>query len=81
MAFIKPTISIQKKKASSLSFSITIPKKEIKNAVDRNKIKRRVREIIRSLPVKNLSLRVFVSKAALYKQFSEIKDIIVSQYD
>lgn len=81
MAFIKPSISIQKKKAESLSFSIIIPKKEIKNAVDRNLIKRRLREIIKSLPSKNVSLKIFVSKSALHKQFSEIKDIIVSQYD
>lgn len=81
MAFIKPTISIQKKKAESLSFYIVISKKELKKAVDRNKIKRRIRSILKELPQKQLSLKVFVTKQALYLPYSQLRDIIQAQYD
>ena len=81
MAFVKPIISIQKKKADRLSFCIIIPKKEIKNAADRNKLKRRIREIITSFSKKQYNLKIFVTKQALYTQFSEIQAIIKAQYD
>lgn len=81
MAFIKPSISIQKKKADSLSFCIVIPKKEVKNAVDRNKLKRRIRQVILSLPEKHYNLKIFATKKAIYARFSEIHAIIKAQYD
>ena len=81
MAFVKPVISIQKKKAESLSFYIVISKKELKKAVDRNKIKRRIRFILKELPQKQLSLKVFVTKHALYLPYSQLRDIIQAQYD
>lgn len=81
MAFTKPPISIQKKKAESLSFCIVIPKKEIKNAVDRNKIKRRVRAILQAIPQKPYDLKIFVTKQALYLPYSQIHAIIQAQYD
>lgn len=81
MAFIKPIISIQKKKAESLSFYISIPKKEVKKAVDRNKLKRRIRNSILSLSKKPYNLKVFVTKQALYTTFSKIQAIIQAQYD
>ena len=81
MAFIKPIISIQKKKAESLSFYINIPKKEIKNAVDRNKMKRRIRSIFENIPEKPYNLKIFVTKQALYASYSQIQAIIEAQYD
>lgn len=81
MAFIKPPISIQKKKAESLSFCIIVSKKEIKNAVDRNKIKRRIRGIFSKLPQKPYNVKVFVTKQALYVPYSQIHAIIQTQYD
>jgi ribonuclease P protein component len=81
MAFIKPLISIQKKKAESLSFYIVIPKKEIKNAADRNKMKRRIRTIFQIIPQKPYSLKIFVTKQALYLPYSQIQAIIQAQYD
>lgn len=81
MAFVKPVISIQKKKAESLSFYIVIPKKELKKAVDRNKIKRRIRSILGKLPEKPYFLKIFVSKQALYIPYFQLHDIIQAQYD
>lgn len=81
MAFIKPPISIQKKKAESLSFYIVISKKEIKNATDRNKLKRRIRTTLQNLPKKPLFLKIFVTKQALYLPYSQIHAIIQAQYD
>lgn len=81
MAFVKPIISIQKKKAESLSFYIVIPKKELKKAVDRNKIKRRIRSILGELPKKPYFLKIFVTKQALYIPYSKLHDIIQAQYD
>ena len=81
MAFIKQPISIQKKKAESLSFYIVIPKKEIKNAVDRNKMKRRIRSCLSELTQKPYSLKIFVTKQALYLPYSQIHAIIQHQYD
>ena len=81
MAFIKPIISIQKKKAESLSFYIVIPKKELKKAVDRNKIKRRIRYILNEFPKKPLFLKIFVTKQALYIPYYQLRDIIQTQYD
>lgn len=81
MAFIKPPISIQKKKAESLSFYIVIPKKEIKKAVDRNKLKRRIRAILQAMPKKSYNFKIFVTKRALYLPYSQIHAIIQAQYD
>lgn len=81
MAFIKPIISIQKKEAQRLSFCISIPKKELKKAVDRNKLKRRIRVIMASFPKKPLLVKIFVRKQALYVSYSELHDIIKTQYD
>jgi ribonuclease P protein component len=81
MAFVKPPISIQKKKAQSLSFYIVIPKKEIKKAVDRNKIKRRIRVVLQKVPKKPLQLKIFVTKQALYLPYSQIHAIIQAHYD
>lgn len=81
MAFVKPPLSIQKKKAESLSFCIVISKKEIKKAVDRNKMKRRIRFCLQQLPKKHLNLKIFVTKQALYLPYSQIHAIIQAQYD
>jgi ribonuclease P protein component len=81
MAFVKPIISIQKKKAESLSFYIVVPKKELKNAVDRNKIKRRIRSILNKLPKKPYFLKIFITKQVLYISYSQLHDIIQAQYD
>jgi len=81
MAFTKPPISIQKKKAESLSFYIVIPKKEIQKAVDRNKMKRRIRCILQVIPKKPYNLNIFVTKQALYLPYSKIHAIIQAQYD
>lgn len=81
MAFVKPPLSIQKKKAESLSFCIIIPKKEIKNAVDRNKIKRRIRSVLQDIPQKPYNLKIFVTKQALYVSYLQIHAIIQAQYD
>lgn len=81
MAFVKPIILIQKKKAESLSFDIVTPKKELKRAVDRNKVKRRVRAVIQSLPQKPYSLKIFTTKGARKARYSEIHAIIKAHYD
>lgn len=81
MAFVKPPISIQKKKAESLSFYIIIPKKEIKSAVSRNKLKRRIRSVLKVLPQKTYGLKIFVTKQALYLSYLQIHAIIQNQYD
>ncbi len=81
MAYQKPPVVVQKKKAESLSFYISIPKKEIKNAIDRNKLKRRIRVILQNLDKKPCTIKIFVSQAALHTPFSQLQDIIKAQYD
>lgn len=81
MAFVKPIISIQKKKAESLSFDIIVSKKELKRAVDRNKVKRRIRTIIQGLPKKPYNLKIFTTKGVRKARYSEIHAIIKAHYD
>jgi ribonuclease P protein component len=81
MAFVKPIISIQKKKGESLSFDIVTSKKELKRAVERNKVKRRIRASIQSLPKKPYHLKIFTTKGAGKARYSEIHAIIKAHYD
>lgn len=81
MAFVKPVVLIQKKKGESLSFDIITPKKELKRAVDRNKVKRRIRASIQSLPKKPYNLKIFTTKGARKARYSEIHAIIKAHYD
>ncbi len=54
---------------------ITIPKKIIKKAVDRNKIKRRIKHILRSVGCPEKT-NIKIKKDILKTPFSELKGII-----
>jgi len=73
-----PLVSIQIKKAEKPCFHISISKKEIKRAVDRNILKRRIRFVTRKY-VSTGKVTCFVKKNALLLTFSELQGIIQSQ--
>lgn len=79
MAYHKPAVLVQKKKAQSLSFYIAVPKKEIPLAVNRNKVKRRIRVILKENIKEPCIVKVHVSKQAIYLPFYQLQDIIKSQ--
>ncbi len=72
-------VSIRIKKAEKPYFRIHVSKKELKRAVDRNKIKRRIRAICKDIVQKTLTIDVFVKKQALYISFQDLKNMIQSQ--
>ena len=73
-------VSIRIKKAAKPYFYIVIPKKELKRAVDRNVLKRRIRSIFQRLSIcDGLQITCFVKKDALKKTYVELQGIIHSQ--
>lgn len=75
----------KKKSNSNTQFLIVIPKKNIKNAVDRNKIRRRIREICRQnkyiIPTQEkqtLIIGIMYQSSAI-KPFKELKKSILEQ--
>ncbi len=67
------------KKGAPPQVQITVSAKVSKKAVDRNLIKRRLREIVRFLGHKNtLNIRIIVTPNALMAKFKELKDDFMS---
>lgn len=54
---------------------ILIPKKIIKKAVERNKVKRRIKHILREANQKKMT-KIIIKKNIIEKKFSELKNII-----
>ncbi len=54
---------------------ILIPKKIIKKAVERNKVKRRIKHILREANQKEMT-KIIIKKNIIEKKFSELKNII-----
>jgi len=73
-----PVVSIRIKKAEKPYFRINISKKEIKHAVDRNTLKRRIRFITQQY-IPQGEVTCFVKKGALLITFTKLQGIIQSQ--
>ncbi len=58
-------------------YAFVVPKKIAKKAVDRNKLKRRAYNIIRSLPTKNSSGIFFYKKNGIDASYLDIKNDII----
>jgi len=77
--------SLSGKSNKYLNISFVTQKKEIGNAVKRNKIKRRLRNIMNQI-LKiykinlNYSYLVIVKKKIIHAKFSEIKEIVMKDY-
>lgn len=75
-----PCVSIRIKKAAKPYFYIVIPKKELKRAIDRNVLKRRIKSIFQQFPTRDgLQITCFVKKEALKQTYVELQGIIQSQ--
>ncbi len=82
-------INILYKKAddenSDYRFSVVVSKKIAKKAHDRNRIKRQVREIVKSFVldknIHNLHFVVFLKQKSTFDKFSELKSLILKDLE
>ena len=73
-----PIVSIRIKKAEKPCFRISISKKDVKRAVDRNLLKRRIRFITQHHVLQG-EVTCFVKKGALLITFNQLQGIIQNQ--
>lgn len=75
-------IKYKKNNLNKNSFKIIVSLKVSKKAVTRNKIKRRIREILRDANLnQGYEIVVITNKNILDKSFQEIKKCVLSQLD